>query len=186
MASLRFTTVRDLYDAFPTAADDVGVPPSDEHSLAFLQSLVAKGSWNAAVSFCAYLLPRREAVWWGCQSLRHVKPQAAPSEASALEAAEAWVREPEEDVRREALKRGMQGDGQMPATWMALAAGWSGGSIAPPEFGVLPAGPHQTARAVRAGLLIALSQVASEDIPRLLKPCLDGAIALATGSRINA
>ena len=30
------------------------------------------------------------------------------------------------------------------AAWMALAAGWSGGSVMPPEFGNAPAAPHQT------------------------------------------
>ena len=70
MASLRFPTVSDLYGAFPTAKDDVGTDPGNEPPLTFLQSLVEKESWDKAVSFCAYLLPRREAVWWGCQSLR--------------------------------------------------------------------------------------------------------------------
>jgi hypothetical protein len=179
MASLRFATVRDLYDAFPTAKDDVGMPASDEPSLAFLQSLVAQGAWEAAVSFCAYLLPRREAVWWGCQSLRRMKSQFPPPELAALDAAEAWVLEPEEDSRRAALKVGMLTDGGLPAAWMALAAGWSGGSIMPPEYGFMSAGPHQTARAVRAGIMIAMTQMLSDQVPAVLKPCVDSGIELA-------
>ena len=43
MVGLRFETVRDLYEAFQTAENDVGMPASDQPSLAFLQSLIAQG-----------------------------------------------------------------------------------------------------------------------------------------------
>jgi hypothetical protein len=181
MPAIRFATIADLYDTFPTAPADVGAPRSDTPSLTFLQSLVATGSWSPAVSFCAYLLPRREAVWWGCQSLRRMQPQRTPPEAAALAAAEAWVREPEEHLRRAALDRGTEGDAGWPATWMALAAGWSGGSIAAPEFGIVPVAPYQTARAIRAGLLIAMADIPSAETPELLKPCIEAAIDLAVG-----
>ncbi len=181
MNSLRFATARDLYETFPTAREDVGTPASDEDSLVFLQSLVAAGAWQSAVSFCTYLLARREAVWWGCQSLRRMTPQAAVPETTALDAAEAWVHAPEEELRCNALKVGMLGDGGTPGTWMALAAGWSGGSIVPPEFAKIPAGPHLTARAVRAGVLIALTRVAEHEVPALMGPCIEKAIELALG-----
>ena len=148
----------------------------------FLRSLIEKEQWDAGVSFCAYLLPRREAVWWGCQSLRRLKPELSQAGLAPIEAAEAWVREPEDEIRREALRVGMRSDTLQPAAWMALAAGWSGGSIIPPEYGVLEAGPEQTARAVRAGILIAMTQIPTEQFPELVKPCLDGGIALASGS----
>jgi len=182
MALLRFPTVRDLYDAFPTAADDVGTPASDEESLAFLRSLMANAAWDPAVSFCAYVLPRREAVSWGCQSLRRIQPQLAPAEISALAAAERWVREPEEQFRREALKVGMLGDVRMPAVWTALAAGWSGGSMMPPEYPAMPAAPHQTARAVRAGLLIAMTQLPHDLTSKVMKTCLENGIQMAVSN----
>jgi hypothetical protein len=181
MASLRFATVRDLYEAFPTAQEDVGAEPSDEPSLTFVKSLVETQSWDKAVSFCAYLLPRREAVWWGCQSLRRMQPHNAPADTVALDAAEAWVREPQEHLRRAALDLGTQGDTRRPTTWVALAAGWSGGSIAAPEYGNVPAAPYQTARALRTGLLIAMSRIASEETDKLMKPCIEGGVQLALG-----
>jgi hypothetical protein len=181
MASLRFLTVRDLYEAFPIAQGDVGAAPSDEPSLDFLRWLVAKESWGPAVSFCAYLLPRREAVWWGCQSLRQLQPRRAPKDTQALDIAEDWVREPEEDRRIAALTLGQHGDHRAPATWMALAAGWSGGSVAP-GFANAPAPPHQTARAIRAGLMIAMAGVPNNDMSRVLKPCVEEGIALAARS----
>ena len=110
-----------------------------------------------------------------------MKTQFPPAELAALDAAEAWVREPEENFRRAALAVGNQSDGALPAVWMALAAGWSGGSIVPPEYSAVQAPPHQTARAVRTGLLIALSQMPAAEISRLVRPCIESGIELASG-----
>jgi hypothetical protein len=183
MAPIRFVTVRDLYEAFPMAQDDVGAAASDEPSLTFLRALTQKEAWPAAVSFCAYLLPRREAVWWGCQSLRRIRPVASPEDLRALDAAEAWVREPENDRRFAALAVGNQSSYRAPATWMALAAGWSGGSIVPPEMGHAPAAPDQTARAIRAGLMIAMAKVLNSEMSKVLKPCLEEGMSLAVATK---
>jgi hypothetical protein len=184
MPLLRFATVRDLYEAFETARDDIGVEASDEPSLAFLQSLAAAQAWDKAISFCAYLLPRRAAIWWGCQSLRRMT-QLTPPEADILAVAEAWVREPEEERRRAALDLG-HGDPRLPATWMALAAGWSGGNIVPPQMGIVPAPPHQTARAVRAGLLMATAQIPAENFASVMQGCIDAGMQLAASEQSTA
>ena len=157
MPGLRFATVRDLYEAFPAARQDVGVEPSDEPSAAFLNRLVvAGGAFAQAITYCSYLLPRREAVWWGCES-----PAPANSGPSARGRGPArggrglGVR-----ARGGAPDRGAQGgnsgDSRSPATWMALAAA---GQAATPSRPIadMPAPPDQTARALRAGLLIALA-----------------------------
>jgi uncharacterized protein DUF6931 len=183
MAPIRFVTVRDLYEAFPMAQDDVGAAASDEPSLPFLRSLVHKEAWAPAVSYCAYLLPRREAVWWGCQSLRRIQPVASAEDTRALDAAEAWVREPENDRRFAALAVGSESNYRAPATWMALAAGWSGGSVVPPEMGNAPAAPHQAARAIRAGLMIAMAKVPNSEMGKVLKPCLEEGMSLAVATR---
>jgi len=179
MAATRFVTVRDLYESFPLAQSDVGVEVNDDPALEFLRKLVKQQNWRAAVSYCAYLLPRREAVWWGCQSLRRLERHLAPKESSALDLAEAWVRDPEDDQRRAALDCGGQADYRAPATWMALAAGWSGGSIVPPHLGTAPAAPDQTARAIRAGLMIAMSCVPNGELDKLMNVCLEDGMKLA-------
>ncbi|MCG5233954.1 DUF6931 family protein [Xanthobacter oligotrophicus] len=180
--TLRFPVLRGLYEAFPTAVDDVGIPAGDDDCLDLLGSLATAAAWTAAISLCAYILPRREAVWWGCQSLRAMQPPS-PHEAVILEVAEAWVRRPDEPQRRAALDLGTQSDASLPATWMAFAAAWSGGSIVPPEYACVPAPPEQTARSVRAGLMIAVAQL-PEDLARdILKPCMDAGIQIVSGPR---
>lgn len=177
MAPLRFPTLRGLYDAFPTAAEDVGIAPADTDCIALLRSLTADAAWHPAIALCAYILPRREAVWWGCRSLRAMQ-QLSPAEVAILGAAEAWVRQPEDAQRRAALALGASSDAGLPATWMALAAGWSGGSIVPPELGYVRAPAEQTARAVRAGMLMAITRLPPAALRDSLGPSIESGIGL--------
>ena len=76
----------------------------------------------------------------------------------ALLSAEAWVREPEETTRRAALNIGWTRDARIAATWLALAAGQSGGSIAPE--GAHPVAPpaQATALDVKAAVILAIEE----------------------------
>jgi hypothetical protein len=110
------------------------------------------------------VLPAGEAVWWACQCVRALIPARGPEEEAGLAAAEAWVREPEEERRLQALRLGMSADRGLPTTWLALAAAWSGGSMTPPEEGVaVPAPAHLTAQAARAAVLIALARIGARE-----------------------
>jgi hypothetical protein len=174
---IRFATAREVFDAFPSAVDDVRVEPTDEPPLAFVRSLAAGPTPENALGFCAYLLPRREAVWWGCQCVRALCPSLTGPEGQALEAAEAWVREPEDERRRAAMSVGMRGNRNVAATWVALAAAWSGGTMTAGDNAV-PVAPHLTARAVRIAVLTALARVGARDRAQQIKVCLDGALRL--------
>jgi hypothetical protein len=181
MRQVRFATVRDLFDSFPSAAEDVGAAEDDLNSLDFLRSQIAVQRWEPAISFCAYLLPRRTAVAWASQSVRRMMSSPRADESRMLEFAEAWVKDPDEPRRRKALSAGTVGDRKSPATWVALAAGWSGGSIVPEEMGYAPADPEQTAKAVRVALFIALSRIEAPEKQRVMTPCLQNGIQLASG-----
>lgn len=177
---LRFSTAREVFEAFPSAADDIRVQPTDGPPLAFARALAGGPTPEDALAFCAYLLPRREAVWWSCQCVRSLTHQIAGKELEALEAAEAWVRAPEDDRRRAAMSIGMAGNRNAATTWNALAAAWSGGTM-PVGGHAVPVAPHLTAKAVRIAVLTALAKVAVGDRGVQIRACLDGAIRLATG-----
>jgi hypothetical protein len=169
-----------VFDAFPSAADDVRAEPSDEAPVAFAYALAEGPTPEDALSFCAYLLPRREAVWWSCQSVRAFMPALIDKEMHVLQTAEAWVREPVDQNRRAAMSVGMDGDRNVATTWVALAAAWSGGTMVVGESAV-PVAPHLTARAVRIAVLTALARVPAKDRASRIRACLDGAIRLAGG-----
>jgi hypothetical protein len=184
MRLIRFATARDLYEAFPTAQQDVDAEPSDAPSLDYLQSLANKNELDKAVAFCAYLLPRREAVGWACWSVRRLSEKLAPQEEEGLQAAETWVHVPEEEHRVAALELGMRSNYQWPSTWLALAAGWSGGNIALGIEGAIASPPpQQTARAVRAALAAAVGRLAPGERTDRLRTCVEAGIRIAADER---
>jgi hypothetical protein len=180
MSQLRFETVRDVFEAFPIAQHELNIEPNDEPPLTFLNALTERGELDAAVGFCAFLLPRREAVWWACRAVKTLVPARAPDEEAAVGLAEDWVREPEEERRLAALRFGMHRSSRLPTTWLALAAGWSGGSMNPDSDIATPIQPHQTARAVRAAVLIAGCRVDMAAKPDLFRRCIADGINIAT------
>lgn len=179
MNRVRFATIRALGESFPEALQNINAVPTDEHPTAFLRRLAAEGQFEHAVSVCAYLLPRRETVWWGCSSARKLLGGSQVAGA-AVAAAEQWVQEPSEENRRTALEIGSSADSNDPLTWLALAAGWSSGTFAPTP---IPVPSYMTSRAIRVSLLLCLRGLGQEERPKRLQPCLAEGIRLAeTGS----
>jgi hypothetical protein len=181
MSQVRFSTVQDLFEAFPPAVKDVGKADVGMQSLDFLRSLIEKRDWKPAIAFCAYLLPRRVAVAWGCGSVRRMVAQFDSNEDRAIGYAEAWVEEPTEATRGKALAIGNINDHNSPTTWLALAAGWSGGSVFPPEFDSVEAKPEKTARAICIALVVGLSQLSGDARDRVMTACLEDGIHFARG-----
>jgi hypothetical protein len=178
---MRFPTVRDLFDAFPTALDDIGVEASDETSLAFLARMLSEQALVRGLSFCAYLLPRREAVWWGCQCLRQLNT-ISPQEAACLGVAEAWVRDPEEARRKEAVELANKMSTRLAATWAAFAAAWAGGTVDGAGGYSIPVPAHSTAQAIRAALILGAHGLPEASRMIIQARWLEGGMKLAAGS----
>jgi len=179
MAHLRFERVRDVIDAFPSVVHELDIEPSDEGSLDFLSSLAGGGEHDKAVGFCAYLLPRREAVFWGCRCVRKFVPKGTLDEEEGIRLAEDWVREPEEDRRMAALELGMRYSSKLATTHLALAAGWSGRSFSIAGGDPVPIQPHATARAVRAAILIAACRARPAEKAELMRGCVEDGVRIA-------
>ena len=184
MSRVRFATAREVFEAFPAAREDIQSAPSEAPPLAFLKSLVETTTPEDAVVFCAYLLPRREAVWWACQCVRALVPSSGAEEKACLSAAETWVRDPEEHHRRTALQIGLQADRRSAATWAVLAAGWSGGSmIDSAQSVVVLAPPELTAKAARIAVLTALARIGARERIVRLRACVDTGVHLLAPER---
>jgi hypothetical protein len=179
MEKLRFATARDLFQAYPTAAADVGAPATAEPTLDYVKTLAQSGNLLGAVSFCAYLLSRRETVWWACQCVRALPAPLEAAELRVLEAAEAWVRDPEEAQRLAAHRSALVSDARWPASWTAFAAAFAGQIFGTAEFGPVAIPPHLTARAARTAFLVAGGRLSPSAKDEYLRACLDRAIGLA-------
>ena len=178
MTGSRFSSARDVFAAFPSAQQDISAEPNDEPPQAFLERLRRGRTPEDAVSLLAYVLGRREAVWWAVQSVRLLARISAGQEDTPLQAAEAWVRDPDDLTRRGALRLGMTGNHRLATTWVALAAGWSGGNIGPSHHALVPATPEMTPKAVRTAILVALATVNARDRENRLQACIDMGIPL--------
>jgi len=178
MSRVRFSTTRALFEAFPEVSQKIGVAPTDQPPIDFLNALSSAGAFPAAVAFCAYLLPRREAVWWACGSVRALEGNIARDKAAGLLAAEAWVYHPDEDDRQTAWKIGTVGDPNSAPTWLALAAGWSGGFRVTGKTQV-PTPHYMTARAARIAILVSAAKLGKIEREVRLRSCIAEGVKLA-------
>jgi hypothetical protein len=124
----------------------------------FVAALLAGKQAAAAVEFLAHALPPREAVWWGCICLRHATAELPPPEQAACKAAVEWVIDPTDDKRQAAQQPGEAAGLATPAGGLALAATWTGGSLAPPKLPAVPPGPFLPAKAVAGAVQLAAAK----------------------------
>src|SRR3954471_21397944 len=110
MFQARFVTALALFETFPRSVTKIAAEPTDEPPTIFLKRLSTQHKFEDAITFCAYLLPRREAVWWACRCVRASLGDIAAGRARPISAAEAWVYDPGDENRRTALEAGKQGD----------------------------------------------------------------------------
>jgi hypothetical protein len=179
MSLVRFATAQALFETFPELSQKISAKPSEQFPTKFLQALVAADKIEEAVTFCAYLLPRREAVWWACGCVRTLLGHIAEDRVAALLAAEAWVKEPDNERRQAALELGTNGHCDDPLTWVALAAGWTGGFLVSGPQRSIPMPQYMTARATRTAILISALSVNRDQRPAHLQACIADGTRLA-------
>ena len=177
MARLRFATAQEVFEAFPDARRDIRAAPSEEPPLAYIKALLESPTPEDAIAFCAYVLPRREAVWWACQCLRMLNSAPPADEAMAIQAAETWVRQPEDHLRLAAARAGLDGDRRSAGAFVAQAAAFSGGMVTVDGASVASP-PAMTAAMARAAVLVALSAVGVKERREKLRACVHNAVRL--------
>ena len=101
---------------------------------------------------------------------------AGAAAGPALAAAEAWVRDPGDARRREALSVAEAADPAEPATWVAWAAGYSGGSMLANH--AVPCPPDLTAKTARIAVLTALGRLPARERDAALRNCVEACIRL--------
>lgn len=135
-----------------------------------------------AVRFQAHLLPKREAVWWGCLCAWQVyRPEPPETELKALQATVRWVNEPDEDKRQTLEAEKDRAGMGTPAGALAAAAFLSGGSLAPAGLPQLAAAPALTAKLVSVAVLLAATKVPSIQREETLSHFLELTHAIGEG-----
>lgn len=160
--------------------DDAVLPliNADTTTREFVEKLVQQSRFSDGINFLAAALPKREAVWWGCQSCGGSDPSSLPpDDQQAIEAAKAWVIDPSEDNRRAAESAANAGELLTAPSCVAMAAFLSGGSIGPPGVAEIPPAEHLTAHTIACALSFAAA-TGSDDAA---KQALELGIAVADG-----
>jgi hypothetical protein len=147
-----------------------------------IRRLQREGRGIEACRIAAHALPKRQAVWWACMCARAAPdPAGNAADLAALDAAEAWVRRPEERLRRAAMTAAEAANFRSTEAWAAVGAFWSGGSMAPEGQPVVPPGDHLTGVAVAGAVVLAGVRHRPQDSTARLGRFLDAARDIAGG-----
>lgn len=147
-----------------------------------VERLQGAGRMIEAARIVAYALPKREAVWWACMCARAAPDtKATPEDRAALDAAEAWVRMPDEKARRVAMTAAEKAGFNSAEAWAAVGAFWSGGSMAPEGQPVVSPADHLTGSAIAGAVLLSAVRIAPERQQARLARFLGSARDIATG-----
>ena len=166
---LRSQFAQDLFTAMPQLAEDIRTPPlQGQRTLDFMRLLRSAPTPEEALTLLAYALQPRHAIWWGHECLKAAPDLLTGQDIAMLDLLAGWVAEPDEEHRYAALDGATQALSRGPGVWMALAAGWSGGSMSDPKLPPVPPPPFLMGRALNAGVLGALARVPQDKRRRTL------------------
>jgi hypothetical protein len=156
----------------------------EDRPAAFFARLRAEGLADDALLFAAQALPRLSAVKWACGCVSDPPgPSLSPADAKALRAALDWVEEPCEAYRRAAQSAADAAEYRSPEAFAALAAFWSGGSIAPETSPQpVPAAANLCGKAAYAAAALASARGEAVQAAARKNRYLDMAAALACGA----
>ena len=169
----RSRTARDLFLANPAIATDMKAPPTDQPSIEFCRALLAGRVPEEAITFCAYLLPERAAVWWAHECLGNLAELLDGRDLELLALIGDWVGEPGNPQHRTAMGEATETTPPAtPAAWICLAAVLHDDGAA---NGMTP----PAARAVGAGILAGLARVSLADRFVVLAAFVDMGIQIA-------
>ncbi|MEI9411982.1 DUF6931 family protein [Mesorhizobium salmacidum] len=169
---LGYRTARDLFLACPAIARDMKSLATGQPPLDFCRNLLAGRVPEEAVTFCAYLLPERAAVWWGHECLRNVAELLGNRELDLLALVHARVGEPDNPHHQSVLSKSLDLPPATPAAWIALAAVWRDPTLKMESSG-FPA-----AHAVNAAILAGLARAALADRFTLLSAFVEMGIQM--------
>lgn len=165
--------------ACPAVARDMRTPPTEQHSIAFCRDLLAGRVPEEAITFCAYLLPDRAAVWWAHECLSHLSELLDGTDHELLALVRDWVGEPDSPRHRAAVSTAATTPPTTPVGWIALAAGWRDNGSAMAATTVSALQPFPAAHAVNAGVLAGLARVALADRFTVLSAFVEMGIQMA-------
>lgn len=144
--------------------------------------LARAGLLIEAARVCSHALPPRERVWWATRCVRATAPAEIPvADQQACRLSEDWVRRPKDETRRAAMEAAQVTGFASAEAWVAVAAFWSGDSMAPPDQPKVPPAPHLAGTAVVGAVILASVRNHPDRQPDRLRRFVASAQDIAAG-----
>jgi hypothetical protein len=169
----------------PTAAEVAGKYEPHPEAKALLTpgqtptqytAALQKGNFSQDhIHFLAHGMPERESVGWACKSSAKVSDKLAPSDKTALQSAQAWVKNPTPANQAAAAAAASKTNYQGPGAWAAQGAAWSKTPGAPAKPGT-PAAPNLAGHAVAGSVMLAAA-LSVPKAPAMKEPTLQAPTA---------
>ncbi len=144
--------------------------------------LLAQGLAEDAAKVLGQALTRRAAAWWVCRIARDEPDGPAAREMPALEAAESWVRTPEQWRAYAAQASSEEVGLTSPSGCAALAAFLAGDAISPPNVPVVAPPAHGPGIVAAAAAVLAAERRRPAEAEARLAALLALGFAIAAGA----
>jgi hypothetical protein len=149
VAKTPVSALQELCERAKVGDEAKALATNDFSTKQFIALLMEKELFKDALRMVAFLLPRREAVGWGCLCVRNVlgsqKDKPLPEVHAAVER---WVSAPNEENRWAAKQAADKEDPKTPSGLLAMAAFFAGPSMAPPNLQAVPPPDQATSEIV--------------------------------------
>jgi hypothetical protein len=172
-------TLRDLCERAKLGEDAKALLKDEHTARQFLELLIGKELFLDAIRLLAHALPKRAAVGWGCLCVRHsLGTEDAAKISETHVAVERWVSNPAEENRRAAKAAADKEGLESPSAILALAAFFSGGSIAPANLQPVASPEHVTPQLVAGAVMASAVKSQPEKAPEKYRAFLQKGMAL--------
>ncbi len=180
VSALRFDTPKQLYDEMPQLRELIELRPTEEETaLDFLNRLASSATPEDAITFTAFAVQPKIAVWWGYECLRNLRSDFSAVDRQLLEMVARWSANGGTALRYQIMQTALFAENRTAAVMLGLAAGWSGAQIAPNDPAPVP--PGRTPRAISSAVLSALAQCHLANRPHHLRKLVTISEALFRG-----
>ncbi len=166
---LRIQEASQLFKAMPDIQKFFTQKPEEgQHCLDFLRRLRLGPVPEEAISLMAFGLQPRPAVWWGHECLKAAPDLLTEQDTAMMDLVVAWVAEQDEDSRYAVMDAGQAVSDRGPGAWLALGAGWSGGSMSAQGLPVVRPQTSLMGQVLNVSINAALARVSQDKRRRML------------------
>ncbi len=176
-SALRYETPSELYVAMPQVRQlTQHRPRENEDGMEFLARLRSSTTPEESVTYTAFAAQPKMAIWWGYECLRMSSEDLIPDDRELMELIANWTTYPDAENRFRVMKHALWAPNRTPAVLLGLAAGWSGGPMAPNDPAPVPV--SRAPKAINSAVLSSLAKVDLSQRPIQLARFIDLAVSL--------